>query len=106
MIQKGSPVTWTYIVSNVGNLPLTDVTVVDDRIGAITCPAKTLAVFPDSASTMTCTASGWAVRGQYVNTGTVSGASPFGPVTDSDDDFYWGMDFSKGHKGPVGPGCK
>jgi hypothetical protein len=99
VIHKGDHVTWTYIVSNVGNLPLTNVTVVDDQIGTITCPGNTLAVFPDPASTMTCSASGWAVAGQYMNTGTVTASSPFGTATDSDVEYYWGLD-KKTYQGP------
>ena len=38
-IPIGDPVTWTYVVTNKGNAPLTSVTVTDDKVGVIACPA-------------------------------------------------------------------
>ena len=32
-IPVGDPVTWTYVVTNPGNLPITDVAVTDDHAG-------------------------------------------------------------------------
>ena len=61
IITVGSTVTWTYVVTNTGNVELTNVAVVDDPLGAITCPATTLA----AGESMTCTASGTAVAGPY-----------------------------------------
>src|SRR2546425_212997 len=37
-VPAGSTVTWTYIDTNPGNEPLKNVSVVDDRIGALTAP--------------------------------------------------------------------
>jgi hypothetical protein len=88
----GSRVTWTYEITNTGNLPLSDVRVVDDRLGVIWCPANTLPASPDPAASMTCSASGKAVRGQYMNTGTVTASSLFGSVAADDDDYYWGIE--------------
>jgi hypothetical protein len=86
-IPVGSTVTWTYIVTNTGNVPLTNVAVTDDKIGAITCPATTLA----AGATMTCTKTGTAVAGQYTNIGTATGTPPTGPnVTASNPDNYFG----------------
>ena len=64
----GTPVTWTYLVTNTGNTALTGITVTDDQVGAVTCDQTTLAV----ADTMTCTATGTATQGQYTNLGTVT----------------------------------
>ena len=100
-VLAGSRVTWTYVVWNTGNLPLTNVTVTDDQIGVISCPANSLTVFPDEGSTMTCEASGRAQSGQYTNVGTVSGRSALGTVTASDADYYWGLD----KKRFIGPSC-
>ncbi|WP_434447222.1 DUF7507 domain-containing protein [Lentzea sp. E54] len=89
-IVEGSQVTWTYVVTNTGNVALQNVTVTDDRIGAITCPQSTLAV----GQSMTCTATGTATLGQYVNTGTVTGNPVTGgnPVTDTDPAHYFGVE--------------
>jgi hypothetical protein len=64
----GTTVTWTYEVTNTGNVALQDLTVTDDRIGAIACPQRRLAV----AETVVCTATGRAQRGQYANLGTAT----------------------------------
>jgi predicted secreted protein len=85
-VPVGGTVTWTYVVRNTGNAPLTGVAVTDDVIGPITCPATTLAV----GASMTCTATGTAAAGQYENTGSVTGTSPTGPVSDSDVSHYFG----------------
>jgi uncharacterized repeat protein (TIGR01451 family) len=86
-IPVGSTVTWTYVVSNTGNAALGSIAVTDDRIGAVTCPATTL----DVNRTMTCTATGVAVAGQYTNVGTVTAADALGTVvTASDRDSYFG----------------
>jgi hypothetical protein len=85
----GEPVTWTYAVRNAGNVTLTAVTVVDDRGVAISCPRSTLA----AGEAMSCTASGAAVAGQYVNTGWVTGTPVVGPdVVAEDVSHYFGID--------------
>ena len=48
----GTAVTFTYTVTNTGNVPLHGVTVTDSRLGTVTCPAAALA----TAQAMTCTA--------------------------------------------------
>lgn len=86
----GSAVTWTYSITNTGNRDLTNLKVVDDREGVITCPVTVLAV---GAST-TCVAKGTAKLGDYTNVATASadGAGPNGPttVTVKDDSGYTG----------------
>lgn len=74
LIEADGTVTWTYVVTNLGNVTLVDVTAVDsDPDVDIDCPATTLAV----GGSMTCTASGRAVLGQYANTVLVTAnASP------------------------------
>jgi uncharacterized repeat protein (TIGR01451 family) len=84
----GGALTWTYVVTNTGNVPLTDVAVTDDKLGAI-CSVGPLAV----DATASCTKPGVAVKDQYVNTGTVTATAPVGPpVTASDLDYYFGAD--------------
>ena len=112
VIPVGDPVFWTYVVTNDGNVFLTDVTVTDDQGVVVTCPATTL----DVGESMTCTgATGVAVAGQYANTGSVTGTPPIGPdVTDSDPSHYFGalpspsIDIEKATNGedadtPTGP---
>lgn len=76
--------TWTYLVSNTGNRPLTDIVLTDDQEGAITCPQTTLAVDEH----MVCTVTGTAVAGTYVNIASVTaaGPGPSGPTTVGDQD--------------------
>lgn len=86
-IQVGGAVTWTYIVTNTGNVTLNNVTVTDDKGVAVTCPKNLL----EPGETMTCSATGRAVEGQYANIGTVIGTPPVGPnVTDNDPSHYFG----------------
>jgi hypothetical protein len=78
------------VVTNTGDVELTNVTVTDDIIGGITCPATTLAA---NGGTMTCTANGTATIGQYANNSDVVGTPPAGPnVTDEDPSHYFGTD--------------
>ncbi len=85
VVEVGSTVTWTYVVTNIGPVPLTNVTVTDDKIGAVTCPKDTLAV----GESMTCTMTGTATLGQYANNSSVVGTSPNGiQVTDQDPSHY------------------
>ena len=87
MIAVGSTVTWTYVVTNTGNVELLNVAVTDNKIGAISCPTATLAV----GASMTCTATGTAVAGQYTNIGTVTAKDASGQtVTASNPDSYFG----------------
>ncbi|MEZ4673536.1 MAG: choice-of-anchor E domain-containing protein [Caldilineaceae bacterium] len=62
-IYQGEPVTWTYLVTNIGEVPLVDINLVDDQEGPITanCPQNILAI----NESMTCTVTGIAQRGQY-----------------------------------------
>ncbi|MEN9728678.1 MAG: hypothetical protein RL434_3044 [Pseudomonadota bacterium] len=100
-VQVGNPVTWTYFVTNTGQLTLTDVTVTDDKLSdsEITCDDGVNAdnivasLAPDES--VTCTASGQATLGGYVNIGTVDAGfeGPYGPDTidASDPDRYLGI---------------
>jgi LPXTG-site transpeptidase (sortase) family protein len=85
-VMIGDPVAWTYVVTNTGNVALTNVTVTDDKGVTVTCPQTTLAV----AESMTCTASGTAQLGQYANIGTVTAYYGATLVNDSDASHYFG----------------
>jgi hypothetical protein len=88
-IPIGDPVTWTYVVTNTGNVPLTNVTVTDDQEGVASCPQDTLQV----GESMTCTIIRKATAGQYSNNGTAEGTDPSGLVVDDEDSsHYYGGD--------------
>jgi fimbrial isopeptide formation D2 family protein/uncharacterized repeat protein (TIGR01451 family) len=87
----GDKVTWTYKVTNTGEVPLVDVTLADDIEGAVECPKTTLAV----DETMTCKLEGTVIKGLYTNTGTVTATSSFDDttkVTDHDPANYTGTE--------------
>ncbi len=93
VLQEGEAVTWTYEVTNDGNVTL-DIAVTDDPTQTVTCPSTTLA----PGDTVTCTAAGTAVDttafpdGYYANTATVVGTDPFGAtVDDTDPSHYIGV---------------
>jgi uncharacterized repeat protein (TIGR01451 family) len=85
----GEPITWTYVITNTGNVTISAVTLVDDRLGAVDCPGTTLAV----SESVTCSAFGTAVGGQYVNVATATGLPTVGPeVEASDSSHYFGAE--------------
>jgi len=86
-IAAGSTVTWTYIVTNTGNVTLSNLKVTDDKGVAVSCPKTTLA----AGESMTCTGSGKAQACQYENLGTVTGKTPGGEsLSASDPSHYYG----------------
>ena len=105
-IHVGDPVTWTYTVTNTGNVPLHDVAVTDNKPGVT--PAATVQGaeddYPgknigdtngdgklDTTETWIFTASGTAVAGLYENTGDADGKGPADdPVNDDDTSSYFG----------------
>ena len=87
VVQVGDPVTWMYIVTNVGNVPLTNIEITDDRLGAICLREGPLA----PGDTVMCSALGTATAGQYANVGRADGTAPDGTVyTDEDPSHYYG----------------
>jgi len=64
-------VTWTYRITNNGNLPLFDLALTDDIEGAVTC-AHPQPLFPGESTTCTLTAAS-VKTGQYANLGTITG---------------------------------
>lgn len=96
-IPIGGAVTWTYVVTNPGNVPLSDVVVTDNQgvvpvyLSGDTNDDDLL----DVDETWIYEATGVAVAGQYANIGTVVGTPPTGPnVTDSDPSHYFGIPVS------------
>jgi uncharacterized repeat protein (TIGR01451 family) len=93
-VEVGSTVTWTYVVSNTGEVPLSDVTVTDDHVGvtpSFVDGDSNGNQLLDLGELWLFQATGIAIEGQYANTGTVTGTSPGGQdVTDTDPSHYFG----------------
>ncbi|HRX59665.1 MAG TPA: VWA domain-containing protein [Candidatus Competibacter sp.] len=90
LVTPGSPVTWSYVVTNTGSETINSINVVDDHAGTVTCPQATLA----PGASMTCTDKiGTAITGQYENRATVTGIPVIseGTVTDEDLSHYFGV---------------
>jgi hypothetical protein len=101
IIPVGSPVLWTYVVTNLGDTMLISVGVTDDQGVIVTCPKTSLM----SGESMACTASGTAVAGQYANIGIARGTPAVGPdVTASNPSHYFGVQTANSpwHKWVVG----
>jgi hypothetical protein len=97
VIPIGDPVTWTYVVTNPGNIALHDVHVVDDK-GVVPVfqngDANNDGIL-DPGETWNYQATGTATAGQYENKATVTGTVPFEQpmtVTASDPSHYLGED--------------
>jgi hypothetical protein len=89
-IPVGSTVTWTYIVTNTGDVALSNVKVTDDKGVAVSCPKTNL----QPGESMTCTGSGKAQACQYMNLGTATGKTPSGQtVSDDDPSHYYGKTY-------------
>jgi hypothetical protein len=85
-IPVGSPVNWTYVVTNHSRLVFTSLTVVDDRGVAVACPN----LLPQPGASITCNGSGTSVAGQYRNVGTVTVTANGRSFTASDPSHYFG----------------
>ncbi len=73
-LRSDGAVNWTYLVTNTGNVTLTNVVVTDDQGVAVTCPKTTLT----AGEFMTCTGSGTAEAGQYAQHRQATGTPPVG----------------------------
>jgi uncharacterized repeat protein (TIGR01451 family) len=81
----GGPVTWTYRVTNTGNVGLTDLVVTDDQEAGLDCTRSLLA----AGESFSCTLTGVALSGEYANEATVSGAYGSLSVNDTDRSHYY-----------------
>ena len=82
----GTPVTYSYLVTNTGNVTLSSVGVTDPMAGlsAVSCPGSTLAVGAHETCTATYTTTAGDVNaGAISNTGTATGTSPTGKVVNA-----------------------
>jgi uncharacterized repeat protein (TIGR01451 family) len=81
----GDAITWSYVVTNVGNVTLTNIEVTDSDLGSV---ATIASLAPGGSQALT--ASGTAVGGQYENTGTATVLFDETTYSDSDDSHYFG----------------
>ncbi len=93
-VPVGSPIVWTYIVTNTGAVELTNLTLTDDKLGPITCNEGAIPNLAPNQS-FSCSVNGTAITvGQYANIGTVNGTwtNPNGSfvITDTDPSHYFG----------------
>lgn len=85
----GSTVTWNYRVTNPNGTTIRDIAIVDDREGAIACPATALL----AGDSMDCIKTGVATAGQYENTAVVTATRTDGVVAQAQDTSrYFGSD--------------
>jgi hypothetical protein len=85
----GDAVTWTYVVTNTGDVTLSNIEVTDDQGVSVSCPKSTLEV----GQSMTCTGQGTAIAGQYKNVGKAVGDSPAGNLVWAEDcSHYYGQE--------------
>ena len=94
-ILPGQNVTWKYVVTNAGNVTLSNIAVTDDNgtpaNTADDVPVCTLATLAVGTSD-SCSATGTAKAGWYKNLGTAAGSGPQGqPVKASDASSYYGL---------------
>jgi uncharacterized repeat protein (TIGR01451 family) len=95
-VPAGSTVTFTYVVTDTGNVPLANVVVTDDKLGPITSFTgdSNGNGLLDLTETWTYTQTAIAVAGQQTNTGTVTGQDANNPpgttVTDANPANYFG----------------
>jgi uncharacterized repeat protein (TIGR01451 family) len=96
-VYQGSAVTWSYIVTNTGNVALSDVKVTDSDSSVkplYQSGDANIDGLLDLTETWIYAAAGAAIAGQYSNTGTATGKDATLTVADavssSDVDFYYG----------------
>ena len=85
-VSAGETVKWEYVVKNKGDVALSGIKVTDDKVSSVSCPKTSL----QPGESITCSASGSAISGQYVNTGSVVGYAGSVKVSDSDKSHYYG----------------
>ena len=84
----GEVLTFSYLVSNVGGVPLTNVRVMDDRAGAISCPSATVA----PGDTMVCKRT-W--TSQLIETSNLATVTADGGVRDTERLYYHVRDYGR-----------
>jgi hypothetical protein len=93
-VPVGSTVTWTYVVTNTGDVPLGNVVVTDNKEGAVTSFTGDTNGngLLDLTETWVYTLTGIATAGQYKNTAKATGTLPIGQTaTATDLSHYFGV---------------
>jgi LPXTG-motif cell wall-anchored protein len=85
----GTPITWTYVVTNTGTATMTGITLADDQLGDITAACSQTTLEPD-ASTICTVDGGPAEPGLYANVATATGTAAGVTVSDQDPSHYFG----------------
>jgi hypothetical protein len=100
-LKVGDPVEWEYVVENVGEALIINITVMDNQIGNIPCPQDEL----EPRESMTCVANGTVMQGQYMNIGMVNGLALADTlVSDTDPSHYFGDSMMNGVFFDIKPG--
>ncbi|MCO5208951.1 MAG: hypothetical protein M9936_04595 [Caldilinea sp.] len=76
--QPGQTITYNYVVTNTGNVPLTGVTVGDDRLGAVALNATSLAPGATATGALPYVAQVADILATLANTASASGQPPLG----------------------------
>jgi uncharacterized repeat protein (TIGR01451 family) len=77
-VEVGHPVTYTYRVTNTGNVSLSGLVAMDDKLGAVTLDATTLATGASTQGELTYTVLESDLPGPLVNSVEVTGTTPLG----------------------------
>lgn len=83
--QVGETLTYTYQITNTGNVTLTDVTALDDKLGTVPLPVTSLAPGEMAQGQLSYTVSQDDGPGPLENTVTVQGTSPIGSQVSATD---------------------
>ncbi len=78
--QVGQTITYTYLVTNTGNVTLTNLTATDDKLGQVNLTPPTLASNQVATGTLTYTIVAADLPGPLINIVEVSGTPPTGPA--------------------------
>ena len=82
----GDQIDYTFVVTNSGNVTLTQVSVADPQVGTVTCPATSLVSGASTSCTATYTLTQADVdAGRVENTATASGTPPTGDAVTASD---------------------
>jgi LPXTG-site transpeptidase (sortase) family protein len=90
VVNVGDTITYTFTVTNTGNVTLSDITI-DDAIAGVTILGGPVTLAPGASDSVTFTGSYTLTQpdvdaGTFTNTATVSGTDPFDTVVIDDDD--------------------
>ena len=78
-LDAGDTISYQFAVTDTGSVPLTGISVTDNKVGTVNCPSTSLAVGASVICTASYTAtSADATAGSVVNTATASGTPPSG----------------------------